>query len=125
MPVMRPRMYGSTDRYRLFASTCPSVREGMGDCASEKSDSFGKPTGRSASLNCRFTLGNGPSLVADIGLHYLKLNCTTVVAPASELEICFDEPCSLLSQPLVCSGSRRKNSTSPQSNRLATKPTSS
>src|SRR5690349_17756101 len=72
IPVMRPRMYGSTDQYLLFTSTCPSDGAAKAASTSEKSDSFGKPTGRAASLNCRFTDGFGPECAADIGTHYLS-----------------------------------------------------
>src|SRR5690242_13252462 len=72
MPVMRPRMYGSTDQYLPCTSTCPSAGSGIGASTSEKSDSLGKPTGRAASLNCRVTEGKGPKCGADIGLYYLS-----------------------------------------------------
>src|SRR5215469_14550003 len=69
---MRQSMYGSTDQYALFTRTCPSAGAGIGASTSAKSDSLGKPTGRAASWNCRFTDGKGPNRAADIGLYYLS-----------------------------------------------------
>jgi len=58
---MRPRMYGSTDKYADLTKTCPSAGAGMGALTSVKSDSFGNPVGRAASWNWRLTLGRAPS----------------------------------------------------------------
>src|SRR5271154_3975592 len=45
----------------------------MGFSTREKSDSLGIPTGRAASLNCRFTLGKDRTLVGAIGLSLCQL----------------------------------------------------
>jgi hypothetical protein len=45
---MRPRMYGSTDMYRLRTSTWPSASSGSSTVASWKFSAVGQPCGREA-----------------------------------------------------------------------------
>src|SRR5271154_3651139 len=63
---MRPRMYGSTERKSVRSRICPSARAGIGASTRRKSDSFGIPTGRAASVNWRLTVGSGLAALAVI-----------------------------------------------------------
>src|SRR5277367_2654322 len=56
MVLIRPRMYGSTERYMARTSSSPSFKSGMGISASVKFDSLGRPVGREARRNCRFVI---------------------------------------------------------------------
>ncbi len=53
--LILPRMYGSTESHCERTSTSPGVGSGISDSTSAKSESFGKPSGRAASVICRFT----------------------------------------------------------------------
>src|SRR3954468_15609348 len=54
---MRPRMYGSTDMNVLRTISSPSSGSATSVSASAKSDGFGSPTGRDASLISRLVKG--------------------------------------------------------------------
>src|SRR6266481_5982457 len=54
---MRPRMYGSTDTYSARTRISPGPGSGTAVSISLKSDSFGIPDGRAASVTCLFDCG--------------------------------------------------------------------
>ncbi|CAK7284966.1 hypothetical protein SGPA1_30839 [Streptomyces misionensis JCM 4497] len=54
--LIRPRMYGSTERYVFRTSTWPSRGAGSGDSTSAKSSGFGQPTGRLSRCHSRLTV---------------------------------------------------------------------
>ena len=53
MPVMRLRMYGSTDTKTFRTTTSPAPGSRAGASRSSKSDSFGSPCGRAARITSR------------------------------------------------------------------------
>ncbi len=52
--LIRPRIYGSSDKYRVRMSTSPSPGEGTGAGTIVKFSSVALPAGREASRTCRF-----------------------------------------------------------------------
>src|SRR5271155_1010029 len=54
---MRPRMYGSTERYSARARNSPSFSAGIGVSISLKFASVGSPVGRDSRTNCRLVAG--------------------------------------------------------------------
>src|SRR5580698_1682147 len=48
-------MYGSSDRYLVRSSTCPSRGAGRGSLVKLKLSAAGRPAGRDASRTCRFS----------------------------------------------------------------------
>src|ERR1700747_2358785 len=48
-------MYGSSDRYLVRSSTCPSRGTGRGSVVKVKFPAVGRPAGRDASRTCRFS----------------------------------------------------------------------
>src|ERR1700723_348231 len=54
---MRPRIYGSTERYKARARNSPSLSAGIGLSIILKLASVGSPVGRDSRTNCRLVAG--------------------------------------------------------------------
>jgi hypothetical protein len=55
MPLIRLRMYGSTETKTFSTSASPSPGSASGSSRSSKSDSFGMPSGRARRTIARLT----------------------------------------------------------------------
>src|SRR3981189_1205480 len=56
--LIRPRMYGSIERYRVRTSTCPLVGTGIRPVSTRKLSSVGAPAGRDAKTMRQYALIN-------------------------------------------------------------------
>src|ERR1700736_3760973 len=56
--LIRPRMYGSIERYRVRTSSCPLVGTGMRPVSTRKLSSVGAPAGRDAKTMRQYALIN-------------------------------------------------------------------
>src|SRR6185437_2127880 len=77
--LILPRMYGSSDRYWVLMSTCPSPGSGTGADAIVKFPAVGLPAGRDASRICVFWSAMAAAYTAapQISGHhsYIHLHC--------------------------------------------------